>query len=462
MFNQAAVDAAAAAAANPPDPAAAPVVAPAVAQGQNVQGNPAPAAVFTLNPSQVVGVNAFIDYNHPSASELRKTYYKSIEPLAKLYDGSLKGLQYFIFQVETRAKTFGWGQDIFNIPVGNNITHSLFRNHGQITIEHVRAHAATYVGQPTKNCQDADAFKLFLDNSLTETLAMRVLAQRNRYTINGEQHGPTMYRVILSIVGTETAASLAVLNTAIRALPNKGSEFHYDVTLFNEYVTGLINDLFARGKEPQDLEYILYEAYSKFDDKKFVEYIELKKSMVNDLSIEPLEYTDLMRLADERFKYMINAGEWTGQAATAKPKASDTKDKDEHIIALAAVAVLEALQIDTKKVTKGSSNSSGKDGKNTGEWKWKDIAPKPGESQFKSFKGKTYVHCPNHKTTKWVLAEKHKDGCTLDDKWKFPTKAATKPPAETQEMQYQQALMGITADENNYDMLDGEEYEENI
>jgi hypothetical protein len=207
-------------------------------------------AIFTLNPSQVIGANAFIDYNNPASSELRKTYYKSIEPPTTPYDGSLKGLQYFMHLVETRAWTFGWNQDIFDIPVGNG-THSLFKNHGLIKVEDVRAHVATYIGTPTKSCQDAHALKLFLDGSLTEEFAMRVLGQRRLFTINNEVHGPTMYCVILSIVGIETAASLAVIYAKIHSLPATAAELGYNVTTFNTHVIDMVNDLHARGKEPQ-------------------------------------------------------------------------------------------------------------------------------------------------------------------------------------------------------------------
>jgi hypothetical protein len=189
-------------------------------------------AIFTLNPSQVIGANAFIDYNNPASSELRKTYYKSIEPPTTPYDGSLKGLQYFMHLVETRAWTFGWNQDIFDIPVGNG-THSLFKNHGLIKVEDVRAHVATYIGTPTKSCQDAHALK------------------RRLFTINNEVHGPTMYCVILSIVGIETAASLAVIYAKIHSLPATAAELGYNVTTFNTHVIDMVNDLHARGKEPQ-------------------------------------------------------------------------------------------------------------------------------------------------------------------------------------------------------------------
>jgi hypothetical protein len=75
---------------------------------------------------------------------------------------------------------------------------------------------------------------------------------------------------------------------------------------------------------------------------------------------------------------------------------------------------------------------------------------------------KEYVYCPNHATTKWVLESKHKDGCTLDSTWCYPTKNDhqddTKPAAKTEgskELKYARALMHVVRKTD-------EEDEENI
>jgi hypothetical protein len=319
---------------------------------------------------------------------------------------------------------------------------SLFTQYGQVTVEQVAAHSATYIDTQTKASQDSRALQLFLDKSLTPELMMRVLAQRSKYTIGAHDtlDGPTMYKVIISIVGTDTAASIAVINTAIRALPSKIEEFEGNITKFNEYVTELVNESMARGKTPHDLEYILYDSYAKVVDDQFVEYIRGKKSLVFDNTIANIESDELMRLAGEMYKRLVNSGEWNGSGSNNN---TNTKGKatDDHIVALAAA--IQSLQLNNK-TGKKTGNTTGAAKKNTGDWKWKDQAPKAGESQFKTFKGKEYVHCPNHKTTKWVLADKHKDGCTLDEDWKYPTKgkaAATTTAGKNEK--YLNAMMGL-------------------
>ena len=75
---------------------------------------------------------------------------------------------------------------------------------------------------------------------------------------------------------------------------------------------------------------------------------------------------------------------------------------------------------------------------NTGKWAWKDKPPKAGESKTLTFEGRKYVHCPNHNSTKWVLPDKHKDGCKLDPKWQFPGN-----DDEEKKLSYANALMHV-------------------
>jgi hypothetical protein len=429
----------------PPAIAVAPQVVPAVA------GIAPPA--FADNPSALPVANNYINYvNNPEAV---KTYYKSVEPLTDKYNGETKGLQMFMHDVKCHAMTFGWDTTLFMVPMpslqvqGLPIpNYSLFHQYGQITVNNVATHAATYIDIQCKARQDSKALALFLDKSLTPELMMRVLAQQSKYIIGQDrsQDGPTMYRVILSIVGTETAASLSVINTKIRNLPDKMDEFKCNITEYHQYVTSLVNDSLSRGKTPHDLEYILYDSYARVDDPQFVEYIRAKKSLVFDGTSPEIEYTELMHIAGEMYKRLNDSGEWIGRGAThlgstkVETKEKDSKTKDDHILAL--TAALQALQKTgtPTKVTKAPNA-------NTGEWKWKDIAPKTGESHFKTFKGKEYVHCPNHKLSKWVLADKHKDGCTIDTSWKFPVKGMTGTVGGNKEDSYLKAMMGLMNDE---------------
>ena len=90
----------------------------------------------------------------------------------------------------------------------------------------------------------------------------------------------------------------------------------------------------------------------------------------------------------------------------------------------------------------------GKEGRTSSkEWDWKLVAPKGSQPKTKTFKGKHYVYCPHHVKTKWVLAEGHKDGCSLaKDTGEDSKHKKTKVPTK-EERKYARALMTVMSDE---------------
>ena len=418
--------------------------------------------VFALNPAALMGNLAFIDYD---SKEGNKAYERAIAPLDPVYDGNSKGVQMFLHQIKRKATICGWIPSILTIPV-NGVGLSLLTQYGQITMQDIEAHATTYMAVEGRAQQDASNFKTFLDGSLDKDLMMRVLAQHDKYTIMNQEHGPSMFRVILKIIGIETKATIAVINASLRTLPAKMNEVKHDIVMFNEYVTEQCLELTSRGQQPNDLLYLLFEAYLTCSNKIFVEYIRTKESAVFDNSIIDMEPSHLMIIAEDKYKIMLLRGEWKHSTTT------NTSTTDEHIIALQAAVQALTDQQSTRNNTP-RSNAPRNKGKgisstsmNTGQWAWKDVAPKDGESLHKTVSGKEYVHCPNHATTKWVLASKHQDGCTLDSDWKFPSKVNkfenddAKPKASKKQLQYARAMLSLTS-KNDYDS--GEDTEdENI
>jgi hypothetical protein len=145
-------------------------------------------------------------FTYESAKE-RKYFEKATEALDTKYDGSAKGLLMFITKVELKSEMFGW-ETILSIPTAIG-TLSLLNNHGQITIADIHQHAMYYLNAQGRERQDAHHLKLFLGASLTDTFMMRVLAHKSQYILGGVQHGPSMFSVILSLVGLHSKATVA-------------------------------------------------------------------------------------------------------------------------------------------------------------------------------------------------------------------------------------------------------------
>jgi hypothetical protein len=394
-----------------------------------------PPPIFSLTPA-ALHTAAFIDLG---STEGRKLFSTATKPLEEPYNGSKTGIHMFIHQVATRALICGWTSTIMDIPkptVANPAaTLSMLTQYGQIDLADIEAHALIYQAAHVKAAQDANMLKIFLDGSLNKTLMLRVLSKKSNYTFGGIENGPAMLRVILQLVGLETNASVAVINAILRTMPAKMSELKSDIVAFNEFVTEQCNELTSRGQQPYDILHLLFEAYRTASNDEFQEYIRAKQSAVYDGSLT-LDYHDLMTIAEEKYKIMVIKGEWK----VAKGSTNTTED---HIIALQAqvIALQAATQmsnVPTKKPTTKTYPAKDDRKSNTGKWAWKDKAPKAGEAKSLTFEGRKYVHCPHHASTKWVLADKHKDGCKLDPKWKFPS-----DDEDDKKLSYANALMHV-------------------
>jgi hypothetical protein len=202
-------------------------------------------------PTHPGGLDEGATYFTYESRKERKYFEKSTEGLDIKYDGSAKGLQMFITDVEQKSDMFGFLK-ILSIPTAAGML-SLLDNYGQITISDIHLHAVSYMHLQTRDHQDSNHLKLFLRASLDKTFMMRVLAHKSQYVIGGVQHGPSMFRVILSLVGIQSKATVAVINAALRRLPTKMEGYGSNIEQFNEYVVNQCTELTSRGKTPQDL-----------------------------------------------------------------------------------------------------------------------------------------------------------------------------------------------------------------
>ena len=79
-----------------------------------------------------------------------------------------------------------------------------------------------------------------------------------------------MLRVLISIVGIESVATVSVIHASLRTLPTKMDEPNSNIVKFNEFVREQKQELDARGETTDDLVSSLYHAYQGADDEAFV------------------------------------------------------------------------------------------------------------------------------------------------------------------------------------------------
>jgi hypothetical protein len=195
--------------------------------------------------------------------------------------------------------------------------------------------------------------------------------------------GPLLIKLIISKAHVDSRSTISYIRKALTELDTKMVELDSDVEAFNLYVNQQIRDLSSRGQTSSDLLVNLFKGYKCAADDKFFDYINRKESDYDEGG--DVTETNLMAGALVKYKARKLTQSW------GKP----TKEQDQI---LALTAQLEKLS--AKKATNPPAKRKGD--KKENKWAWKNVQPKEGEPQTKTFEGKEYhCNCKFH-PNKWV------------------------------------------------------------
>jgi hypothetical protein len=341
--------------------------------------------------------NAVLDLN-PGGDGL-KTFQKATEPLSTKFDGSTDLLPTFLQSVADRSDTYGWRAQL-RIPAGAPPTaRDLISEYGRITMEEVRARAATWVGTNTRGAQNAYMLYLFLIESLTPKFKSLVILERDKYLITDVKDGVCLLKHIISKTYVDTRAATTHIRNSLLHMNKKLESLSGNIESLNDWVRSQVDRLSARGETCQDLLIYLFDAYSQAPDSTFVQYIAQQKSQYDDNTLD-LTADRLMTLAEHKYATLTRDETW-----------SRPTQEQENIVALTARLEMMNKQIGKKKVDTKSKQSKGlkktikkdkppKGKKNKQDldkkFAWKKVPPKDGEPRTKTVGGKMYHFCPNH------------------------------------------------------------------
>jgi hypothetical protein len=211
-----------------------------------------------------------------------------------------------LHSVENKAKLHGWNNHLFRITVaGTSLVKDLLMEHGQIKIGDVRAQATKYTGHPTRRAQAAAHLQAFLLESLQDDILLQVKDRRSEYTVNGVEDGPTMTKLLLSIVSINTRTTIAFLHAEMRTLPTKMEEYKSNVMKFNTHVKLIMVQLRANGATPHpEALNRFFATYQLADAAVFAKYIQDVESRWEERSTD-LTIDKLMNHADNKYKTMV-------------------------------------------------------------------------------------------------------------------------------------------------------------
>ena len=385
-------------------------------QQQQQQQQVPPAQPVAVPYADVPGGAGNDPWDFTSGSGL-KVFINSTKGLETKFDGNQAKLHPFLLHVSKRAAAYGWST-ILTIPDGGNIARSLIKEYGTLSRAHVRAHAITYITQENRARQSSTCMALFIEESITEELLVRLQQREQHYAdfeVGGvavtRDAGAAMLFELISLVSIETRATVSNLLRQLQTLPTKMDELDSDIVKFNTHVNDVLIELRARRATVPDIVPHLFDAYKSCADTTFVSYMRQREEEYEDSRVD---YTvdNLMDKALNKYKILEGKNEWK-------------KQTEQELQFLAMRAEFEAnrakLKVAEKKLSQNKGTNQGaanQPRKNDGKFAWKSVAPKTGEPHAKTVNGKDYIYCPHHGDTKWVLkinreGLNHKENCRM-------------------------------------------------
>ena len=350
------------------------------------------ANIFALSPGLADHTDV-INYRTREGQKLYEMSIKSLKDEFNLDHGSLYG---FLEQLNDRVRTSGWTEITLVPPDLNHIdvVVDLIARYGNISLEQVRAHAATYVKGQNRAAQDSMQMYQCIFNTLSKSAQAIIALQKAEYTIgegdDSQVSGTCLLKVVIRKSHVDTNATTSHILTQLGHLDKIVIDLNSNIVKVNERVKALVEELAARGETTNHLLNDLFEGYKVASDKGFVAYIRKKKEEYND-SINPIDPDTLMYQASNYYVTSIEAEEWE------RPS-----QEQEQIIALEAQ--LKQLEANAATYTAPSSTpqqSSSSTPRSTGNTRnvkpaWMTEAPKASEPHTKTVNGKEYHWCPNH------------------------------------------------------------------
>ena len=364
-----------------------------------IQGVPPPVAEvpqararFSLTPA--LAGHEILDYTTAAGA---KTFEAAIKPLSETrYECTSKGLRNFLEDIAERAANFGWNITVLDIPNDANdvlgTTKNLLKHYGEISLDHIRKHAKTYVNTQTRAAQDSIQLYSCLWASLSDEGKSKVNVHRSDYHIGEQRVGALLLKVIIRESHIDTNATISHIRTQLSSLDTYLPTIGHDIGKLNDYVTSLHDALLAGGEVSNDLLINLFKGYKASSDRRFVAYIEKKEEDYEDGStaISPHQ---LMTLAKNRYEVLVEKGLWNAPSA-----------EEEKIMALeATIKKLQGARGANRNTKKQSpQNTNKKNEKKRSSNKSDDLPSwvfeklKPGESKTKTVNGKKWYFCDHH------------------------------------------------------------------
>ncbi len=233
----------------------------------------------------------------------------------------------------------------------------------------------------------------------------RLLTYHNKYTANGVEYAPLLYKIIMRLATIDSIATTQTLQGNLQNLGVFAATVNGDINKIHGKFDRNHSQLLACGATVDNPIGLLFDAHSVVPCHNFKEYIRRYHDDWLDGKLTGITHKTLMTFATRNCNYLKTKGTWGAKSPS-----------DKKIVAILAVlnALKGHLKLDDKLRDvikgKGKGKEKGQGGdrrtknkKDTGnkakqkeEEAWKKVPPKSGDKKSKEVVKYTYHWCEHH------------------------------------------------------------------
>ena len=226
-----------------------------------VQVAPAAAAmqvVFTNLP-QTLGVDDIIDYSKKLCKDIYEKGCEALndKALTNGFNMTPNKTVVFVEAFERKAKLMGWSTGTKQITTFNNcdgVSINIIKNYGQIDLTTLKTACERFcktgeADTQSRAKQNNMMMANCLSNSLSLTAKVQLLTYYNKYTFNGVEYAPVMYKVIMRLATIDSIATTQMLRDNMQNLSVFAATVSGDIDKINtEYDTNY-SQILAEGPQ---------------------------------------------------------------------------------------------------------------------------------------------------------------------------------------------------------------------
>lgn len=396
----------------PAVPAAVPPLAPQPQPVVNQVVQPPPIAL-AARPTHTFDVDPFQGDINPGTTEGQKLYLKATASLStseriSVTQGNVRA---FMDMIETDSNDFAWGELVNRIPVSATDHKSLIFNYNEVSLDMVKAQATRIWANheavwdtpfpylrsvqrisPETNIAHQAIFFLRvrsrmiakrIQGSITVASWKALLQRKDEFSWlndrgNYDHDGPTMLKILLSVVNPTTRVGVRDLRHEIRNATL--AKFSHNVKLMLENMNGNYLQIIRKGQNHDNFEDDLFDALLTTKNLVFKNFIQrLQDEWESGKDFLPSE---LMETAIQKYNNMLQRGTWTQ---------SESQDSKLAALATRLKNVENTFRGNGASPTCTAATDSGRRKFGIDEWRLHK------QGYTKVVNGVTYWWCPHHK-----------------------------------------------------------------